>query len=122
MAKLTLQVIGDVSDVEKKIQAVETKLTQKPIKIKVEASGVDAVTKDLIQYAKWSAKATAAEADLQKQKSKTEAATARQAEALSKYKIQVERTNTEVQRTATEQARLKTQTERTNTEIILLPL
>lgn len=117
MAKLTLQVIGDFSDVEKKIQAVETKLTQKPLQIKVDASGIDAVTKDLIQYAKWSAKATAAEADLQKQKSKTAAATARQAEALSKYNIQVERTNTEVQRTATEQARLKTQTERTNTEI-----
>ena len=116
MAQLTLTVIGDVADVNKKIDAIRTTLQQNPIKIRIDASGADAVTKDLIEYAKWSAKAVAAEAELEKQRSKTAAATARQAEAEARATAQREQTNRAAEQTRQAEQRTQRQIELTNTE------
>lgn len=116
MAQLTLTVIGNVDDVNKKIDAIRTNLQQNPIKIRIDASGADAVTKGLIEYAKWTAKATSAEADLEKQRAKTATATARQAEAEAKAKAQREQTNRAVEATRQAEERTRKQIVETNTE------
>lgn len=116
MAQLTLTVIGNVDDVNKKIDALRTNLQQNPIKIRIDASGADAVTKDLIEYAKWTAKATSAEADLEKQRAKTATATARQAEAEAKATAQREQTNRAAEATRQQEERTRRQIEETNTE------
>ena len=67
MAKITLTVIADTQKAEGQIKAFKSNVESafsKPIQIKINASEADKATKDMIEYAKWSAKAAEAAAKL----------------------------------------------------------
>lgn len=118
MAKLTLKIVGDVADAQSKIGEIQTSLTaieQRPIQIRVEASGMDAVTRDMIQYARYTAQAQAASARLAAQQANAAAAAARQAQAEARLGEARERTATATQQRLAEEARLSRQMEATAT-------
>lgn len=118
MAQITLKIVGNVNDVQQKISLIKADLAsigQKPIQIKVEATGVDAVTKEMIQYAKYTAQATAEERKLETQKAKTAQATAKQATEEAKVSAQREKTAQATQKRISEEAKLATQMEKTAT-------
>ena len=80
MAKITLTVIADTQKAEGQIKAFKSNVESafsKPIQIKIDASGADKATKDMIEYAKWSAKAAEAAAKLTNAEAKKIAAMAK---------------------------------------------
>lgn len=67
MAKLTLQITGNISDVESKIKIIQNELSaleKKPIKIGVQASGLDAIAEKLKEISAENVKAAEAAAKL----------------------------------------------------------
>ncbi len=122
MARLTLKIAGDTSEIKQSIAKVQTELKtlgNQPIKIRFEAVGLTDVEKSAIKLANAQAKIAAAnaktaqtEAKVTVEREKTTQATEKRKKAESDLLRQIEKTNTEEAKLANTQARANAATEK----------
>lgn len=134
MAKITLQIVGNVADIQQRIAAVKQDLAsigKEPIHITVDTNGLNALEKTAIRALNAQARMREAENALALARERTEQETQRRLTSENNLAIQMQRTataeeqtrraniqlTTEIERQNTEAARLETQQERTNTEM-----
>lgn len=101
MANLTLKIKGDITEVQRKIKDIKADLhaiEMSPIKIKVQATGLDAVTKEMVKYANAQAKVSTNETKLQIAQEKTK-------QLQIKLATQTEKTNTSLAKQAAQSAK-----------------
>lgn len=112
----TLRLVVNVDRAQlDKLQTDVQAIRNTTIRVNVEAVGVDKVSKEMLEYAKYTAQATAEERKLETQRAKTAQAAARQAAEEAKVATQREKTAQAASRQAAEEAKLATQLEKTAT-------
>lgn len=95
------------------IDALAKSLASKPIEIKVNASGVEGLSKKLLDVANNQARAQIAAANLSKEQEKTRQAAEKTAQAIEKTKQAQEKTAQAMEKTAQTQNRLASETQKT---------